>query len=167
MKICKKCGEEKPLGEFYESKVMADGRMWSCKPCWKAKTREYQKSRPKITRNYKANWRKNNPEKVKKSCANWIVQNLERHKSNQRKWRKRNPEKQKQYQEKWIARNPEKRRAHVALNIAVQKGQIKKGPCAVCGGGGKTEAHHGDYSKPLEVIWLCKKCHVETQKVAS
>jgi len=31
-------------------------------------------------------------------------------------------------------------------------------PCTVCGAM-KSEAHHEDYSKPLEVTWLCRTCH--------
>ncbi|GAG03219.1 unnamed protein product, partial [marine sediment metagenome] len=39
-------------------------------------------------------------------------------------------------------------------------GRLKRGKCLVCGDE-KTEAHHEDYSKPLEVKWLCKKHHSE------
>lgn len=31
--------------------------------------------------------------------------------------------------------------------------------CFDCGDFCIPEAHHKDYSKPLEVVWLCKKCH--------
>lgn len=41
---------------------------------------------------------------------------------------------------------------------AVQRGELEKKPCERCGAL-KVEAHHHDYSKPLDVEWLCKKCH--------
>ena len=37
-------------------------------------------------------------------------------------------------------------------------GRIFKKPCKVCGDL-NVEAHHEDYSKPLDVVWLCHKHH--------
>jgi len=37
---------------------------------------------------------------------------------------------------------------------------LEKQPCEVCGAT-KVEAHHDDYTKPLEVRWLCKRHHSE------
>jgi excisionase family DNA binding protein len=36
----------------------------------------------------------------------------------------------------------------------------KQQPCAVCGAK-SVEAHHEDYLKPFEVVWLCKKHHAQ------
>ena len=52
------------------------------------------------------------------------------------------------YQAYWILRN------------ALLNGQIRKDPCCQCGER-KTQAHHPDYNKPLEVIWLCGMHHRE------
>ena len=54
--------------------------------------------------------------------------------------------------------NPEKWAAHIAVNNAVQGGVLVKDVCFMCGGD-KVEAHHPDYTKPLDVIWLCPGCH--------
>ena len=40
---------------------------------------------------------------------------------------------------------------------------IRQLPCCVCGEI-KVEAHHADYSKPLEVIWFCRKHHIQYHK---
>ena len=58
-------------------------------------------------------------------------------------------------------RNPEKTKAHTAINNAIRYGKMTKLPCEVCGEI-KVEGHHEDYSKPLEVIWLCKEHHEKT-----
>jgi hypothetical protein len=58
---------------------------------------------------------------------------------------------------KWRKDNPEKVIAHRKVFVAVRNGSLKKQPC-FCGDT-KVEAHHDDYSKPLEITWLCQKHH--------
>lgn len=48
--------------------------------------------------------------------------------------------------------------ARMKVYQAVKKGKLKKLPCLVCGEI-KAQAHHNDYNKPLEVIWLCITHH--------
>lgn len=64
---------------------------------------------------------------------------------------------------KSTAKYPERKMANVALNNAVRDGRIEKKPCEVCGAP-KSQGHHDDYSKPLEVRWLCSKHHREVHK---
>lgn len=52
----------------------------------------------------------------------------------------------------------DKVRARKALNHAVAAGTVVPRPCGRCGAQ-KAQAHHEDYSKPLQVEWLCAKCH--------
>ena len=54
-----------------------------------------------------------------------------------------------------------KNRARSSVKIALQKNIITKQPCEVCGSIEYVEAHHKDYSKPLEIKWLCIKHHHE------
>ena len=53
---------------------------------------------------------------------------------------------------------PERYRARYILRNAVRLGKIKKGCCEVCGSL-NAEAHHDDYSRPLEVRWFCSLHH--------
>jgi hypothetical protein len=48
----------------------------------------------------------------------------------------------------------ERIRARAYANVYLRRGKIQRGPCADCGGPGE-EMHHEDYSKPLEITWLC------------
>lgn len=57
-------------------------------------------------------------------------------------------------------RYPEKQKARWILQAAIQRGTVKRMPCDVCGNP-KSQAHHDDYDKPLEVIWLCALHHNE------
>lgn len=48
---------------------------------------------------------------------------------------------------------------------ATKRGElIRPKNCELCGNSGTIQAHHKDYSKPLEVIWLCIKCHSQEDK---
>lgn len=61
---------------------------------------------------------------------------------------------------KWRELNPDKVKAHMAINNAVRNNRIKKLPCMLCGNP-EVQAHHTDYTKRLDVQWLCSKCHSE------
>lgn len=50
-------------------------------------------------------------------------------------------------------------RARSLVRKAIKSGTMTKMPCECCGSTEKVEAHHNDYNKPLEVSWLCVKCH--------
>jgi ribosomal protein S27AE len=58
----------------------------------------------------------------------------------------------------WRKKNPDAYKAQNAVSNAVRDGRLNKEPCLFCGAT-KVHAHHRDYSRPLDVIWLCPKCH--------
>ena len=37
---------------------------------------------------------------------------------------------------------------------------MKPKECSICGGEKRIVAHHKDYSRPLDVLWMCNSCHV-------
>jgi predicted Zn-ribbon and HTH transcriptional regulator len=61
------------------------------------------------------------------------------------------------------SKDPEKNNAREKLHYAVKTGEvIKPGTCQQCGqtfSREKLHAHHADYSRPLDVEWLCESCH--------
>ena len=130
MKTCSKCKTEKQGSCFYKEKKSKDGlRSW-CKECDKERGhKRYEKNRDHI---------------------------LEVNK----KWRRRNPDKSYAISKNQTLRHPEKRKARKAVYYAIKVGKlIKPDVCSHCFKKKKVESHHEDYSKPLEVWWLCKKCH--------
>ncbi len=68
---------------------------------------------------------------------------------------------------KYRKKYPERVIAANAINHAVQRGQLERQACLICGS--KAGAHHPDYSKPKDVIWLCpqhhKDCHLDLLQV--
>lgn len=64
---------------------------------------------------------------------------------------------------KWVSQSSEKRAAHVILGNAVRKGLIAKPDfCSKCKKNEvsrRIHAHHHDYTKPIDVTWLCAQCH--------
>ena len=57
-------------------------------------------------------------------------------------------------------KNKLKNKSRYTLNNALKRGEIlKPSMCEKCGHEGYIEGHHTDYSKPLDVMWLCKACH--------
>lgn len=60
----------------------------------------------------------------------------------------------------WDSLNPEQKRrsnARAYANVYLRRGKLKRLPCEVCGAW--AQMHHDDYSKPLEVRWLCRRHH--------
>lgn len=58
-------------------------------------------------------------------------------------------------------RTRDKRRVHAKVYNAIKYGRIERpGKCSRCGTQCKPEGHHDDYSKPLEISWLCQNCHL-------
>jgi hypothetical protein len=57
-------------------------------------------------------------------------------------------------------RTPEQHRASEAVRYAIRTGKITKPEtCQNCGKTGAIEAAHWDYSRKLDVCWLCRSCH--------
>jgi hypothetical protein len=69
---------------------------------------------------------------------------------------RRNRPKQREYSDEQKRKANCRSYAHVYL----KRGKLTREPCVSCGAE-RAEMHHADYSKPLEVTWLCRPCHLE------
>lgn len=96
----------------------------------------------------------------------WVVAEAERQRKKQAKYREIGTacvlplDKRREVHRKHAKKYPEKNSARMKLSNAVRDGKINPMPCEVCGNP-TSEAHHDDYSKPLDVKWLCSKHHAE------
>lgn len=52
-----------------------------------------------------------------------------------------------------------KNKANIIVSTAIRWKGLKKKPCIACGVLEKVQAHHEDYSKPLDITWLCPTHH--------
>lgn len=145
MKVCFKCSQEKPITEFYYHRQMADGTLNKCKTCTK----------------------KDTAERLAKKMAEpeFRIKEAQRHREKARRYRNagRTVEDANTKREcilKYREKHPQKFHAHNMVAAAIRSGVLIKQPCAKCGSG-NTHGHHEDYSKPLDVIWLCPRHHAE------
>lgn len=88
-----------------------------------------------------------------------MVESPANNKARLRRLRAQNPGWSTQKNAKWNSANPEKRRAHQIVESAVKSGALRRQGCEVCGTIVCVQTHHDDYSKPLNVVWLCRAHH--------
>jgi hypothetical protein len=93
-----------------------------------------------------------------------MVESLERNRLRWQRLRPNNPGYSTSKNSKWNAANPEQRKAHHAVSGALLAGKLSLLPCERCGTTYLVHAHHDDYSKPLEVMWLCLTHHRERHR---
>lgn len=53
----------------------------------------------------------------------------------------------------------EKAKARSRAKMALKRGHITRSSCVQCGAV-VAEMHHESYDKPLEIVWLCRPCHM-------
>jgi hypothetical protein len=137
------CGVTSETAEFY-NRVNT-----RCKECHKRKVRENRAAKADYYRAYDAQRFQEDP-RVRA-----------RHKAYRET--KAGKEAMARGRKNWLSKNPEKRAAHVILNNAVRDGRVEKPKeCQRCGTSkGRIHGHHEDYTKPLDVIWLCHGCHMK------
>lgn len=176
---CPKCGGPRVVLHRRSGPTAGDA-VYRCKPCRLAKEQGWLKAHPeqaaeRYRRRYAKDpekgralarqWAKANPERHRAQGRVWREANPERRAENDRAWREANPERHAAAARRWQAANPERKRiidrAHRTVKNAIRSGRLTRATtCEQCGATGiKIEAAHVDYSRPLDVRWLCRPCH--------
>lgn len=155
-KKCTVCHEIRPIFEFTRDKMKTDGRRSNCKICAAILRRKSYLENIESRREYS---RTRYAEDKEGALARY------------RKYRKSEKGRAYAYAATKKARSkfPEHHLAREAVKYEIKMGRMRREPCVVCGVE-QTEAHHEDYSKRLEVIWLCSYHHREhhrKEKVAN
>lgn len=137
MRICCTCKREKEPEKFGVDKRAKDGVRSRCKDCRKKEdTKKYRNSTRGKESNRKAvkKYSQSSKGKAARSKAQTNYRML----------------------------NPEKIKAHEIVRCAIENGWLIPEPCPCSEI--EVEGHHEDYSKPLEVDWLCSKCHTKLHR---
>lgn len=134
-KNCFKCNTVKPLTEFYKHAKMADGHVNKCKECNKKDALEHRLKNITRIREYDRE-RGKNVDRIKATT---------------------------EITRAWRAEDKRRNAAHNAVARAVKSGLLVRERCMRCTEP-KTIAHHEDYDKPLDVMWLCQPCHKQRHK---
>lgn len=156
-RVCTECKIEKPFEEFGNYKKGKWGKREQCKACKRIKDREYERANTEKMTAKHDRWYEKNKDHVAEYRRKRYEANPEPYKASSIKYRKsKENEPVKNYKYKY----PYKKRAHLYVELAIEYGHLVRPECcSKCGKICKPQGHHPDYSKPLDVIWLCTKCH--------
>jgi hypothetical protein len=134
-KKCFKCNSVKLLSDFYKHSEMKDGYLNKCKECTKTDANKHRLDNLEKVRAY---------DRKRSKTTERIALGVEINRI-------------------WRAEDKRRQLAHGKVLRAIKKGLLVRQPCIRCGNV-KSEGHHEDYDKPLEVMWLCTPCHKQRHK---
>lgn len=132
MKQCTVCHEVKPLDDFHRNARSKDGRDHRCRACKSIRSKAHYHGDPERKERRIASVKayQAGPGRMKANATKSAYQ----------------------------TRHAKKRAAHNAVRNALRRGELTRGPCECCGAE-KAVGHHDDYDRPLDVRWLCERCH--------
>lgn len=143
---CKKCNTAKDDSEFYAS------NRTRCKDCVKASVSAYRQANLEKVRSY---------DRMRGSMPHRVAA---------RKAYQQTPafaESHEAAVKRWKAKHPERKRATTTVHNAIRDKRLIPWPvCAIPECSDKPQGHHPDYSRPLDVVWLCDKHHKEAHALA-
>lgn len=156
-KTCNQCEKELSLESFHRDRTSSDGRQGKCKDCKRTVNAKYAQEHAAYFQTYQKE-RSLNPE-VAKGRKEYL-------RGYRTTYSKTEQAKRLKYENTKRARlaHPEHAAAREAVRRAIKSGRLTKQPCHICGDE-KVEAHHPDYSRPIDVVWLCRDHHEEVHQM--
>lgn len=142
-KRCNDCGIEKPLSGFSPTGNPGGGYRSYCKACAVKRT---------------AGWSRRNPEKFRAGKRDRWARHKDRINAERRAKRAEARAAREEEKRRGVPRRVLANRAQARVAYALKAGILIREPCEVCGSE-RVHAHHPDYSRPLDVAWLCARHH--------
>jgi hypothetical protein len=170
-KRCPKCGEVKSITEFYKSVGKLDGHATICRECnkknrtnytRKVADREFDEIQPKgkkwcwMCRRRlpveEFSFSRSNYDGLSSHCREcgkaYKLQHYEQYYGEYY-------ERTRQYRRE----KPERYRCYWIVQEAIKNGDlVRPGMCSKCGKRDDIVAHHDDYNRPFDIVWLCVSC---------
>jgi hypothetical protein len=186
MKKCFECKNEKDNENFTKDNSKKDGLNSCCKQCCNDKKKyfnEWKKYNPSKKYKYFKKLIEINPdfykelkEKYEQKIFNKKIKIIEKRKLKYKKHKIYRKSYNKLYNKNRTKQNSQNTKKHrylhpereyarrVITQLINSKKLIPPLKCTLCNirrnKKRKIVAHHPDYSKPLEIIWICQKCHI-------
>ena len=151
VKLCKFCNVIKNADQFYLRKARKPHHNTylsaSCMECDRERVRLIAAADPLWRRAKEARYRD---------------RNLDREKVRYKKFYLKNRDKVLGKHRAYYAINKNKKKTHQLVRLEIKAGRLK--PVTICAHNkdyckGRVEAHHCDYTKPLDLTWLCQRHH--------
>jgi hypothetical protein len=142
-KTCNKCGLTKQLSDFPTDRSKPGGTSSQCRDCRKAYFKQFNADNKERRYGQTKEWSQNNRDKRNASSRAYYASHKHEHLVRVRRYR---------------GSNTLASKAHGKVTYAIRTGVLIPQPCEICGCQ-DVQAHHEDYSKPLDVKWLCVKHH--------
>jgi hypothetical protein len=149
-KICSKCEKTLEVSCFSRNKYTKGGLNAWCRECQSAHSKEYYRNNGEERRRYA---RKHRLDHIEEYRAKARLEKKHLNMSDKEKARK------KEYKRLYELKYPQRKRCKNIVKDHIKRGTLVKEPCEVCGESGWVHAHHTNYNKPLDVMWLCPIHH--------
>ena len=135
--------------------------MWTLEKQRAANSKSYFKMRAEKPEKYAARLERSRISEKERRASD-----PDRYRLRAKEWRKKNPSSvrisSRLAHAKWYLDQENKNKRRVERLFRRNQGRlgiVRPEKCSICGEVAETIAHHSDYDKPFDVIWMCRHCH--------